>query len=79
MKASELIKQYNRGKRDFRGADLEESYLGDANLNYAIVKNAIFGYNQNVSEALKEDLKRRGAIFVDNPGSDIPSRVLIPH
>ncbi len=63
-------------------ADLSSAFLGlanlsDTNLSGAEVRNATFGHNQGLSEDIKLDLKRRGAIFEDSPGDR--SIVPTPH
>jgi len=47
-------------------ADLREANLTEANLNGANVENARFGNNAGLSEAMKADLRERGAIFTEN-------------
>ncbi len=53
-----------------------DANLSDANLSRAVVEKARFGANLGVTEEMKLDLKRRGAIFNDSPGdrSEILSR-----
>ena len=58
------------------GADLLGANLSGADLSGAEVKNARFGYNSGISEAMKRDLIGRGAIFEDSPGDR--SSVLTP-
>ncbi len=50
------------------GADLSDANLSDANLISANVENARFSENQGISEEMKQDLIKRGAIFADSPG-----------
>ena len=50
-------------------ADLSGTELSGAVFNHATVKNTRFGHNQDISEPIKQDLKKRGAIFEDNPDS----------
>ena len=72
---------------DLSGADLEETnlsdadlsgaFLSDVNFNRAIVKYARFGGKTEISESMKDNLIKRGAIFEDSPGerSEMLSRV----
>jgi uncharacterized protein YjbI with pentapeptide repeats len=58
---------------DLNGADLSNAYLigvkmTDTNLNNVSVRKAQFGENVDLSDEIKLDLKRRGAIFLDSPG-----------
>jgi hypothetical protein len=57
-------------------ADLRGASLGDANLIGANVQETRFGNNQGISQPLKQDLIKRGAIFTDSPGDR--SEVLVP-
>ncbi|MCV3214453.1 pentapeptide repeat-containing protein [Plectonema radiosum NIES-515] len=50
------------------GANLSGANLSDVNLSDVNVKNARFGNNQGISEAIKRDLIQKGAIFADSPG-----------
>jgi uncharacterized protein YjbI with pentapeptide repeats len=55
------------------GANLSDANLSDANLRGAnlidaIVEKAQFGASLGLTEEMKIDLKRRGAIFEDSPG-----------
>jgi hypothetical protein len=43
--------------------------LKDANLSRAVVEKALFGYNSGISENMKLDLIRRGAIFEGSTGA----------
>ncbi len=56
-------------------AEFRLANLSNANLINTSVENARFGYNQGISEELKRDLIRRGAIFEDTPGDR--DRVLV--
>ena len=49
-------------------ARLNFADLSDVNLSDAVVKKAKFGDNLGLTEEMKLDLKRRGAIFEDSPG-----------
>jgi hypothetical protein len=51
-----------------RDADLRGANLSGADLSDAAVENAQFGDNLGLTEEIKLDLKRRGAIFGDSPG-----------
>ncbi|HAX75849.1 MAG TPA: hypothetical protein DCY88_08425 [Cyanobacteria bacterium UBA11372] len=59
---------------DLSGANLSRANLSRANLSRAVVKNARFGGSLGISESMKQDLIKRGAIFEDSPGdrSSIP-------
>jgi Pentapeptide repeats (8 copies) len=68
---------------NLRGADLSNANLifadlNDANMHFAKVDNTNFGYNQGISELMRQDLTDRGAIFEDAPGDRSESRTLIP-
>jgi uncharacterized protein YjbI with pentapeptide repeats/transcriptional regulator with XRE-family HTH domain len=67
----------NLSGANLRGANLSGANLRGANLSRAIVKNALFGRNPGLTEYMKRDLKRRGAIFEDSPG--YRSGVFTPH
>ncbi len=66
-------------RANLMGADLSGSNLTDANLDnanlidaifdHAIVKGATFNNNGGITESLKRDLIRRGAIFIDDLGA----------
>ena len=58
-------------------ANLSGTYLIDTDLIGAKVKGARFGNNLGISESMKNDLIKRGAIFEDDPGDRSP--VFIPH
>jgi uncharacterized protein YjbI with pentapeptide repeats len=51
-----------------RGANLRGAKLRGAFLSSAVVEKAQFGANLGLTEEVKFDLKRRGAIFEDSPG-----------
>ena len=53
---------------DLSGANFIRAEILGANLSCAKVENTLFGYNDSISESLKQDLIRRGAIFEDSPG-----------
>ncbi|MEQ8384763.1 MAG: pentapeptide repeat-containing protein [Coleofasciculus sp. A1-SPW-01] len=59
---------------DLSGADLSDADLSGADLSGADVKKARFNENSGLTEEMKLDLQRRGAIFEDSPGDR--SRVL---
>ena len=66
------LTEANLTKANLTGADLTEANLTEADLTGADltgaeVKNALFGHNLGISESMKLDLIRRGAIFVDSP------------
>jgi uncharacterized protein YjbI with pentapeptide repeats len=58
----------NLSDADLSGANLRGANLIAANLSDAAVENAQFGDNSGLTEEIKLDLKRRGAIFEDSPG-----------
>ena len=67
---------------DLRGAnlrnlDLRKIDLKGADLTDADVTGTLFGDNPGLTEADKQDLERRGAIFQEPPSSDVPSLVLL--
>jgi uncharacterized protein YjbI with pentapeptide repeats len=62
---------------DLSEANLIYTNLSGTKLNGTIVEMASFGFNQGISEELKQDLIARGAIFEDIPPGD-RSRVLVP-
>jgi uncharacterized protein YjbI with pentapeptide repeats len=53
---------------NLRGANLSGANLSSVNLNGAVVEEARFGANSGLTEEMKRDLKRRGAMFEDSPG-----------
>ncbi|NEP60801.1 MAG: pentapeptide repeat-containing protein [Symploca sp. SIO2G7] len=55
---------------DLIGADLSGADLSGADLSYALVYDAQFGGSLEISENMKFDLRRRGAIFEDSPPGD---------
>ncbi|MGB5968945.1 MAG: DUF4114 domain-containing protein [Spirulinaceae cyanobacterium] len=61
---------------NLQGANLQEANLQGANLQGANLLNAQLGNNQGISEEMKVNLIRRGAIFIDSPGSG--DRILVP-
>ncbi|MBD1903871.1 pentapeptide repeat-containing protein [Trichocoleus sp. DQ-A3] len=48
---------------DLSDADLSDADLSDADLNNARIKNAQFGFNSGISEEMKQNLIKRGAII----------------
>ncbi len=67
----------NLSHANLSGAYLSFANLSGTDLSGAEVRNATFGHNQGLSEDIKLDLKRRGAIFEDSPGDR--SIVPTPH
>lgn len=70
----------NLNGADLRGANLTHANLvgadlTDVNLIDADVTGTIFGNNSGLTEADKDNLQRRGAIFQDPPTSDVPNLV----
>jgi uncharacterized protein YjbI with pentapeptide repeats len=63
---------------DLSRAKLTGANLTGANLHGANVKNARFKFNSGISEAMKQDLIARGAIFEDTPRDQSKSRNLAP-
>ena len=61
---------------DLKDACLIGANLTDADLSGADVEKARFGNNQGISEPIKRDLVRRGAIFVGEPPTQ-DSKVLV--
>ncbi|MBN3951947.1 MAG: pentapeptide repeat-containing protein [Nostoc sp. NMS7] len=62
----------NLSHANLNGANLSLAYLSDAilsdvNLETAIVVNALFGKSLGLTENLRRDLEKRGAIFGDRP------------
>jgi uncharacterized protein YjbI with pentapeptide repeats len=53
---------------DLSGANLSGAYLIDANLSKTKVEKARFSSNLGISESMKQDLIKQGAIFEDSPG-----------
>jgi uncharacterized protein YjbI with pentapeptide repeats len=49
-------------------ANLKRANLSDADLKRARVENAEFGGSLGISESMKQDLIKQGAIFEDSPG-----------
>ncbi|EDX70590.1 Pentapeptide repeat protein [Coleofasciculus chthonoplastes PCC 7420] len=68
------LREANLSGADLREANLSGADLREANLSGANVKQAKFGKNSGLTEEMKLDLERRGAIFEDSPGDR--SRVL---
>ena len=71
LSVADLISADLRGANlsvaDLRGANLRGANLSDADLSGAIVEKAEFGWNIGLTEDMKLDLKKRGAIFEDSP------------
>jgi uncharacterized protein YjbI with pentapeptide repeats len=67
----------NLSVANLSGADLSGANLIDANLSKTKVKEARFTSNLGISEAMKRDLIKQGAIFEDSPGdrSEVPTKV----
>lgn len=67
------LRDANLSRADLTCANLRDANLSGANLSNtklgsAIVENARFRANLGLTEEMKRDLKRRGAIFEDSPG-----------
>lgn len=75
MRGANLIRANLIGS-DLKNASLIGANLIDADLSGANVEKARFGNNQGISEPIKLDLIRRGAIFVGEPPTQ-ESRVLV--
>ena len=58
----------NLSDADLSGADLSGANLIDANLSDTKVEKARFSSNLGISESMKQDLIKQGAIFEDSPG-----------
>ena len=59
----------NLSGANLSGADLSGADLSDADLIGANVQDAQFGNNIGIPEEMRADLTRRGAVFIDSPGS----------
>jgi len=62
------LRDANLRGANLRDANLRDANLRGANLRGAFVEKAQFGFNSRLTEEMKLDLKRRGAIFEDSPG-----------
>src|ERR687885_556926 len=58
----------NLSGANLSGANLSGVNLRDADLSDAKVQKTQFKNNLGISEQMKLDLKRRGAVFLDSPG-----------
>ncbi|MEG4231878.1 pentapeptide repeat-containing protein [Microcoleus sp. Pol11C3] len=58
----------NLSGADLSGANLSGANLSGANLSETKVKKALFSSNSGISESMKQDLIKQGAIFEDSPG-----------
>jgi uncharacterized protein YjbI with pentapeptide repeats len=58
----------NLSGANLSGADLIDAYLSGANLSKTKVEKARFSSNLGISESMKQDLIKQGAIFEDSPG-----------
>ena len=58
----------NLSGADLRGADLIDANLSGANLSKTKVERARFSSNSGISESMKQDLIKQGAIFEDSLG-----------
>jgi hypothetical protein len=56
---------------------LRELIQSKTKLDGATVELAHFGFNQGISEELKQDLIARGAIFEDIPGQESPTSISV--
>jgi uncharacterized protein YjbI with pentapeptide repeats len=63
-----ILRGADLSSANLRFANLRFANLSGANLSGAVVENAQFGDNLGLTEEMKLDLKRRGAIFEDSPG-----------
>ena len=59
------------------GANLSDADLIDANLSKTKVEKARFSSTRGISESMKQDLIKQGAIFEDSPGdrSEVPKKL----
>jgi len=64
-----LLREATLWEADLSGALLREATLSGADLSGARIDRTIFGSNIGLSEQQEDDLKERGAIFIDVPGS----------
>lgn len=62
-----MLLNANLERADLRGANLERTDLRGADLHGAIVVNALFAGTVGLTDDMKRDLERRGAIFGDRP------------
>jgi uncharacterized protein YjbI with pentapeptide repeats len=64
-------------RADLSDADLSGADLSRANLSKTKVEKARFRSNLGISESMKQDLIKQGAIFEDSPGdrSEVPTKV----
>jgi hypothetical protein len=62
---------------DLSGADLTGAFLRGADLSKTKVEKARFSSNSGISESMKQDLIKQGAIFEDSPGdrSEVPTKL----
>jgi uncharacterized protein YjbI with pentapeptide repeats len=64
-------------RADLSGADLSGADLRGADLSKTKVEKARFSSNLGISESMKQDLIKQGAIFEDSPGDspEVPTKV----
>ncbi|MEN8444850.1 MAG: TIR domain-containing protein [Cyanobacteria bacterium J06555_13] len=62
---------------NLRNINLLGVNLTRADLTGADVQGTVFGDNEGLLESVKSDLQKRGAIFQDSPGSNVPSWVRV--
>jgi len=55
MNEKTILRQYGRGRRDFRNADLTNAILDNTNLNYADLEGAKITYG-NTDVIIKESV-----------------------
>nr|WP_281363570.1 pentapeptide repeat-containing protein [Microcoleus asticus] len=67
MSGADLSGAYLSGA-DLSGADLSGADLSGADLSKTRVEKARFRANLGISESMKQDLIKQGAIFEDSPG-----------
>jgi uncharacterized protein YjbI with pentapeptide repeats len=67
----------NLSGANLSGANLSGADLSGANLSNTKVEKARFSSNLGISESMKQDLIKKGAIFEDSPGdrSKVPTKV----
>ncbi|QLE42251.1 pentapeptide repeat-containing protein [Nostoc sp. C052] len=65
--SSAILRGANLGGANLSDANLSGAKLNGANLDDSIVMNALFGSSKGLTEDMKRDLEKRGAIFGDRP------------
>jgi hypothetical protein len=71
------LSEANLSRADLFEANLSRADLFGADLFGANVQNARFGYNQGISQSMKQNLIKRGAIFDDSLGSGYRTKIRV--